>query len=68
MGSINIDQSRINRTGTHILRGLYYLHIQKPIPTEADLRVGSMIGLHSEHPDMQTNRENIQHVSRAARR
>jgi hypothetical protein len=52
--SIKPAQQRINNTGLHILRGLYYLQRSKPVPADAAVRVGSTSGMTSDHPDIQT--------------
>lgn len=53
--AIQIDQRRINATGMHILRGLYFRETGKCISdVTADVRVASKAGLTADHPDMAT--------------
>ena len=51
---INIDKQRINRTGWHMMRGLYFRETGKPIPVDAEARLESKAGLTADHPDMLT--------------
>lgn len=38
--SLNMDRQRVDATGMHILRGLYYLQHRRPMPKDAAVRVG----------------------------
>jgi hypothetical protein len=52
---IQTDQRRVNASGMHILRGLYFHETRKRLSGEtADVRVASKAGLTAEHPDMLT--------------
>jgi hypothetical protein len=52
---IEIDRQRINRSGLHMLRGLYFRETGKRLcGTSAIVQVQSKAGLTSEHPDMLT--------------
>jgi len=52
--AIQTDQRRINASGMHILRGLYFHETGKRLCGTADVRVASKAGLTLEHPDMST--------------
>jgi hypothetical protein len=53
--AIQTDQQRVNRSGMHILRGLYFRETGERLSlTSADVRVASKAGLTAEHPDMLT--------------
>jgi hypothetical protein len=52
--SMEIDRERVNRTGLHIMRGLYYVEFRRPIPPDAAIKVGATTGLTADHPDMLT--------------
>lgn len=52
--AIEPDRKRINNTGAHVLRGLYFRETGKPLPTTARVRVECKAGLTSDHPDMLT--------------
>lgn len=50
---IEVDTNRVNATGMHILRGLYFYVIGKRLPLEtAHVRIGSKAGLTADHPDL----------------
>jgi hypothetical protein len=50
---IEVDTSRVNATGMHILRGLYFYETRKRLPLDTALvRVGSKAGLTADHPDV----------------
>jgi hypothetical protein len=46
------DRKRINRTGMHIMRGLYFRETHRPLPSHAVVRLESTTGLTANHPDM----------------
>jgi hypothetical protein len=50
--TIDADRKRIDSTGAHIIRGLYFIEMKRPMPEHATLKVGSKAGLTSSHPDM----------------
>jgi len=51
--ALEIDQPRINRSGMHVLRGLYFHETGKQLSgSNADVRVASTVGLTSKDPDM----------------
>ncbi|MDQ2841441.1 MAG: hypothetical protein M3Y72_10470 [Acidobacteriota bacterium] len=53
--AIQMEQQRVNSSGMHILRGLYFHETGKRLcGTSADVRVASKAGLTAEHPDMLT--------------
>jgi hypothetical protein len=52
--SMEVDQERINNTGLHIMRGLYYIEFRKPISVDAAIKIGATTGLSADHPDMLT--------------
>lgn len=55
MIAIQTDQERANRSGMHILRGLYFHETGKRLcGSTADVRVASKAGLTAEHSDMLT--------------
>jgi len=54
ISAIELDRRRINRTGMHIMRGLYFREAHKPLPATAVVRLESTTGLTAEHPDMLT--------------
>ena len=51
---IDPDRKRINNTGLHILRGLYFRETGKPLPETATVLIENTTGLTSDHPDMAT--------------
>jgi hypothetical protein len=51
---INADRKRVDATGAHLIRGLYFIEMRRPMPEQAALKVGSKAGLTAEHPDMLT--------------
>jgi hypothetical protein len=53
--TIQVDQERINRSGLHILRGLYFRETgQRLSGNSSAVRIGSKAGLTAEHSDMLT--------------
>jgi hypothetical protein len=53
--AIETDQQRVNRSGMHILRGLYFHETGKRLcGNRADVRVASKAGLTAQHSDMLT--------------
>lgn len=54
MARIGVDKERVNNTGLHIMRGLYFLEKESPIPHHARVRLESKAGLTPSHPDMVT--------------
>ncbi len=50
--AIRADTGRINRTGMHIMRGLYFRESHKSLSSRAVVRIGSKAGLTADHPDM----------------
>lgn len=53
--AIQTDQHRVNGSGMHILRGLYFHETGKRLSrSSADVRVASQAGLTADHPDMLT--------------
>jgi hypothetical protein len=51
---IEADRIRVDATGKHLIRGLYFIETRRPMPGHAILKVGSKAGLRSDHPDMLT--------------
>lgn len=52
---IETDQRRVNRSGLHILRGLFFRETGRVLSTpEMDVRVASKASLTADHPDMLT--------------
>ena len=54
INTIDIDKTRINRTGMHIVRGLYFRETGKVLPSNAAVHIGSTTGLDSGHPALTT--------------
>ena len=54
MTRIETDGRRINNSGMHITKGLYFRETGKPLSNHAAIRLGSKAGLTSDHPDMLT--------------
>ena len=53
--TVQTDQQRVNGSGMHMLRGLYYHETGKRLcGSSADVRVASKAGLTAEHPEMLT--------------
>lgn len=52
--TIGIHRERVNRTGMHIVRGLYFRETCKPLPARAVVRLGSTVGLTADCPEMLT--------------
>jgi hypothetical protein len=52
--SMEVDRERVNRTGLHIMRGLYYVAFRRPIPSDAAVKIAATTGLTSDHPHMLT--------------
>jgi hypothetical protein len=53
--AVQTDQRRVNATGMHILRGLYFRETGKRLSgATADVRVASKSGLTAEHPAVLT--------------
>jgi hypothetical protein len=51
---IETDRDRVNHTGEHIIRGLYYVETRTPLPPDAILKIASKAGLTSSSPDILT--------------
>ena len=51
---IELDRERVNRTGARILRALYFIEMNRRLPSHAILRIASKPGLTADHPDMLT--------------
>jgi hypothetical protein len=51
---IEPDRERINRTGLHILRGLYFRETGQPLPASATVNLSHKAGLTADHPDTLT--------------
>lgn len=51
---IEPDRKRIDNTGAHIIRGLYFIEMNRPLPEHAILKVASKAGLTAGGPDMLT--------------
>jgi hypothetical protein len=54
MVEISTDKQRVNNTGLHIMRGLYFIETGKVVPPDASIRLESKAGLTADHPDMHT--------------
>jgi hypothetical protein len=54
MVEISTDKQRVNNTGLHIMRGLYFIETGKVVPPDASLRLESKAGLTADHPDIHT--------------
>ncbi len=54
MNIVSTDKSRLDKTGIHVLRGLYFRETGKRLTAEFDVRVASKAGLAADHPDMET--------------
>jgi hypothetical protein len=48
------DRNRLNATGEHLLRGLYFIEKGRPVRNDATIRIEHTTGLHPEHPAMRT--------------
>jgi hypothetical protein len=53
MNIISTDKSRVNKTGMHILRGLYFKETGRRLTADFGVRVASKAGLTADHPDME---------------
>jgi len=62
MTTIELDGKRINHTGMHIMRGLYFRERRKPLPARATVRLASTTGLTADHPDMLTVARVLHHL------
>ena len=62
IATIELEKERINRTGEHIMRGLYFRETRKPLPATATVRLASKAGLNAKHPDMLTIARLLQHL------
>src|SRR5665213_2710623 len=49
---IQHDRDRINNTGLHIMRGLYFLELKRAIPAHAVVQMNYNADLTPDHPDM----------------
>jgi hypothetical protein len=49
-----IDNARVNASGTRIVRGLYFIETGQPLPKGALLKVGCTMQLIPTDPEMQT--------------
>ena len=54
IGRMTQDYRRLNATGEHLIRGLYFVERSRPIRKDAAIRVGHQTGLNAKHPDMLT--------------
>ena len=54
ISAIQPDKQRVDRTGMHILRGLYFKETGKRLTEASNVLVASKTGLTAEHPDMLT--------------
>lgn len=53
MMTIQVDQQRVNRSGLHILRGLYFHETGKRLcDSSVGVQIESKAGLTADHPDM----------------
>jgi hypothetical protein len=52
LGLVEVDRERINQTGLHIVRGLYYKVHGKRVPEDAALRIGASAKLTPESEDL----------------
>ena len=50
--AIDVDHKRVDKTGEHIVRGLYFIEMKRPFPDHAILKVGSKADLTADHSDM----------------
>jgi hypothetical protein len=51
---IEPERERINHTGLHILRGLYFRETGHPLPASATVKLSHKAGLTADHPDILT--------------
>jgi len=50
--TIDVDRKRVDASGAHLVRGLFFIEMKRPLPEHAILKVGSKAGLTAEYPDM----------------
>jgi hypothetical protein len=47
---MELNRQRINATGERIVRGLYFIEVQKPIPAEAKVKIACKPGITVSDP------------------
>jgi hypothetical protein len=51
--AIEVDRKRVHASGERMIRGLFFIEMQKPLPRDAIVRVAAKAGVSSREPGIQ---------------